>query len=199
MKIGLTILLSLCVINTAFAQFYIPQTTKINTPYGPASFTTYSRVNYYHNSGVNTRPKYAFTAILKDSTRLESYAILDFGGEQDFIVFKSQQQKITVTPKETIELFRTNSEGRKYIGIPADSCWLFLCAKGKINVYSNLPEQNLNFPLAVQQADGPIVPITKQNLIEMVGDHKKALALIEKKQYIKAVKAFNSNFQPGKK
>jgi hypothetical protein len=201
MKIGLTIVLGICFIHSAFAQFAIPQTTKINTPYGPASITTYTYTHqpFYPGGGIPVKTKYALTAILKDSTTLESYTSIDFDEKQGSIVFKNKKEKSTVTPNQTIELFRTNSEGRKYIGIPADSCWLFLCTKGKINTYSNLPELNIKFAIAVQKGDGLILPITKQNLIEMVGDHKKALALIEKKQYIKAVKAFNSNFQPGKK
>ena len=46
--------------------------------------------------------------------------------------------------------------------------------------------------IAVQQGDGSVLPITKQNLTEMVGDHRRALELIEKKKFVKTVQAYST-------
>jgi hypothetical protein len=96
-----------------------------------------------------------------------------------------------IKPIETVELFRILPDGRKFAGVATDSCWLFQCSRGKINGYSRLAEQNDDYIVAIQAGDGPISALNENNLKVLVGDHKRALELIEKKKLLKAIQAFN--------
>jgi hypothetical protein len=119
-----------------------------------------------------------FTIVLKDSTTLTGKTRIEFLDSVSRVVLKDKKEKRIIKSSETLELYRVDPNGYRFSGIATDTCWLFLSTKGKINTYSNLAEHNIEYMIAVQQGDGPILPINKQKLIAMVGDHKRTLELI---------------------
>ncbi|MBK8291440.1 MAG: hypothetical protein IPK96_11390 [Flammeovirgaceae bacterium] len=173
------------------AQFMIPQTTVIKTPNGNVNHTTYSYHQMPTGSIGPVSIKYDFTIVLKDSTVLNARTRIEYKDSTNIVTVKDKNEKRIIKPSETVELFRILPDGRKFGGIATDSCWLFQCTKGKINGYSRLADQNEDHVVAIQTGDGPILPLSKDNLLDMVGEHKYCIELIEKKKFIKAIETYN--------
>jgi len=187
---------SILAFQTATAQtFSVPQTHKINTPYGPAKFTTYTyqrmpMMNFSQQGPVSR--KYQFYLVMKDGGNLVTKNRIDFEDSINSITLKDEPKRV-IKPNETVQIFRMLPEGVKFIGIPTDSCWLFKCAAGKINTYSMLAEQDMAYSVAIQKGDGEIVKLSKENLLELTADAYDAelVALIEKKKFLKAIQRYN--------
>ncbi|MBX2916267.1 MAG: hypothetical protein KF856_13435 [Cyclobacteriaceae bacterium] len=187
---------SILAFQTAFAQtFAIPQTHKINTPYGPAKFTTYTyqrmpMMNYSQQGPVSR--KYQFYLVMKDGGNLVTKNRINFEDSINSITLKDESKRV-IKPNETVQIFRMLPEGVKFIGIPTDSCWLFKCASGKINTYSMLAEQDIAYAVAIQKGEGEIVKLSKENLLELTADANDAelVAMIEKKKFLKAIQRYN--------
>jgi hypothetical protein len=179
---------------TTLAQtFAVPRVHNINTPYGPAKFTTYSyqsmpMMNFSQGGPVSR--KYQFYLIMKDGRSLVTKDRINFQDSINSITVKGET-KLLVKPTETVEIFRMLPEGIKFIGIPTDSCWLFKSSTGKINTYSMLAEQDMSYAVAIQKGTGDIVKLTKENLLELTADKPELIPLIEKKKYLKAIQLYN--------
>ena len=194
MKTPLILFLSLALAGAAFAQM-VPVTTTIRTPYGNVPHTYYVGSPRMHNfSGqVNASLKYKFTIVLKNDSTITVRTRIDHSGATHTLSVKHKDRfEQMISPADTKEIFRYDVENRKISGIPADSCWLFKTKPGKINCYSFLSEMGMAYVIAIQLGDdGPIVPLTKENLIPMVGNDPKLLKYIEKGKLRKAVETFN--------
>jgi hypothetical protein len=70
-------------------------------------------------------------------------------------------------------------DGRKLVGIPTDSCWLFKASSGKITLYSFLAEEDSYTTIAMQEEDGPIEKLDKENLLLIMGHNYRLRKLIE--------------------
>lgn len=107
------------------------------------------------------------------------------------IALKDKSKRV-IKPSETVEIFRM-VEGVKFVGIPADSCWLFKSSEGKISTYSMLAEKVMSYAVAIQKGDGQIVKLSKENLLDMTADANdpELTAMIEKKKYLKAIRTYN--------
>ncbi len=102
------------------------------------------------------------------------------------------KKKVEITPSQTKEISRESYVAKKpLVGIPADSCWLFLSIQGKITAYAYVAEVNSEYLIAVKKYDGPIVKITEASLKEMMQGDEKALKQIEKKRFKKAIEEYN--------
>jgi hypothetical protein len=95
------------------------------------------------------------------------------------------------TPEMTKSI-STMSNGIKMVGIPSDSCWFFIVEKGRINAYSPLAELKLKYVTAIQKDNGPILPLTAENLRQMTGvPSGEVEKLIQEKELIKALQKYN--------
>jgi hypothetical protein len=178
---------------SSLAQFMIPQTTTIRTPYGNVNHTTYTRMPMY-NYGTNgpISNKYEFYIVFKDSSEQVTRAriLMD---SINTITIKEQKNEQVVKPAETNELYRILPNGMRFSGQPADSCWLFLCYKGKINAYSNLAEEDLTYAIAIQKGEGPIVALTATELEKMIdSDDPKMAKLLKRRKFVQVIKAYNA-------
>jgi hypothetical protein len=182
----------------AYANVYsqfgsMPMTTVVQTPYGNVPITTYvpGPRFYYYGQG-NISAKYEFHIVLKnDSTIIERTRINLSKDEDNSLTVKHKRSKHEVFPKDTKFVFRMTLEGKQIVGIPADSCWLFKSVLGKINAYSFLAEEGIQYVIAIQEGSGQIVPLTKENLLPMVATNPKALKLAEKDKLLRAITTFN--------
>jgi hypothetical protein len=192
-KIFTTIILSGSFIN-CHAQFNIPVTTTMHTPGGNVPYTYYvpgPRFNYNYGP-TNISLKYRFNIELKNDSSFETRTRINLDKHEDFLLVKVNKEKKHIVPSETKSISRITMEGRKFVGIPVDSCWLFKVRSGKINMYSFLAEENLSYVIAMQEGnDGPIVPLEKETLQGIMWDDPKLLKLIEKKKYVKAIEGYN--------
>jgi hypothetical protein len=163
----------------------IPMSNTIRTPYGNATYTTWMPgPRMYYGGTATPSYKYPFTIVFKtdkDSTLLVK-AKIDASEKNHVIRTKVNKQKVVIKPTDTREIYRIASWGGKLVGIPADSCWLFLAIKGKISAYSYLAETGTSSwgsIIAVQKGEGqPILPLNKDNLEEMVADNPEALVML---------------------
>ncbi|MFM7859343.1 MAG: hypothetical protein ACKO96_47325 [Flammeovirgaceae bacterium] len=176
----------------------MPMNNTIRTPYGNATYTTWvPGPRMYYGGTATPSYKYLFTIVLKtdnDSTLLVK-AKIDASEKKHVIKAKVNKQKIVIKPTDTREISRIAPWGEKLVGLPTDSCWLFLAIKGKINAYSYLAEKGTSSwgsIIAVQKGEGqPILPLNKDNLEEMVADNPEALTFAKKKKLEKAITAYN--------
>lgn len=180
---------------TSAQTFAVPQVHKINTPYGPAKFTTYTyqrmpMMNFSQQGPVSR--KYQFYLVMKDGGSLVTKNRINFEDSINSITLKDESKRV-IKPYETEQIFRMLEGGVKFIGTPTDSCWLFKCGSGKINTYSMLAEQNMEYAVAIQKGEGEIVKLSKENLLEFTADANdpELTALIEKQKFLKAIQRYN--------
>lgn len=181
----------------SFAQM-IPMTSTIRTPYGnvPYTYHVYSPTpHYYYNQG-SISNKYEFTVVLKNDSMFDVRTRIDLPKDKGnhSITFKTKTGKQTLSPSDTKAITRITYEGKQLYGIAADSCWLFKTDAGRINSYSFLAEPGMSYIIAIQDGEnGPIVPLTKENLQAIVGTgNEKINKLLAKDKLIKAVEEYNS-------
>lgn len=180
------------VTNLAVAQgFYTPQT--FSTPYGNVTTYQYHHTPNYYYAG-NTGPvseKCDYKIVLKNDSIIEVFAKININERVQFISFKRKKEKFIIKPSDTKEII-CSSYSQPMKGIPTDSCWLFKSFSGAINAYSYLPEPETMFIVAVQKGKNePIVPLTKDVLVEMVSDNPKALNKAENDKFVAAIKIYN--------
>jgi hypothetical protein len=174
-------------------QYYSPPMT-VRTPYGNVTTPgTWRPAPYYGNTGP---AKYKFTIVLKNypDSVLEGRSAIytDEAEDIQYLKFRSKGQKIRITPEDTRQISRILVDTHeRYVGFATDSCWLFRSVEGRIDGYSSAAEKGYTYVIAIQQGDGPILPLTKENLEPMIKDHPKAMQYFEKKKLTAAVKAFN--------
>ncbi len=189
----LVLLMFFCCL-TGYTQYNIPVTTTMRTPYGNVPYTYYvpgPRYNYNYGQG-NPSVKYKFTIELKNDSSITTRTRINLDKKEDFLIVKNKKEKREIRPAETKSIYRINYEGRKLIGIPADTCWLFNVKSGKINMYSFLSEEeDLSFVIAIQSGSDPIVPMNKETLTAIMGEDEDLMKLIEKKKFIKAIQKYN--------
>ena len=174
----------------------MPMTSVIPTPYGNVRYTTYVPSPRYYYGQPNISRKYKFEIVLKNDSVFSARTKINLPEEkQQSITLKKGKAQLTLFPSETKSIARTTLDGERMVGIPADTCWLFKTFSGKINTYSFLAEPSMLYIVAIQSGEmGPIVPLTKENLLGMVGmNDAKIVRLVEKGKFIKAIDFFNKN------
>jgi hypothetical protein len=181
-----------------FSQGYIPVTTTTRTPYGNVHQTNYiNNPRYNYGNGPMVTMKFDLEIILQNDSVISKTSQIDFSDRVHFITFKHGKIKTNIKPSETKKVYRYSSAGRKIVGIPADTCWLFLVEKGKINSYSAFPYEMDPIVVAIQNGSGAIVPLTKASLRAMMNTNdEKLLRLIEREKFEKAIHLYNYPVAP---
>jgi len=136
---------------------------------------------------------YEFNVILKNDSSFKTMSkILFDNGGKTYVSAKMLADKNEIYPSDTDFIFGKIGADTWLKGVPADSCWLFKCDEGKINSYSFVPEQGTNLIIAIQKGeDGPILPLTKDNLLSLMADDPKALKLAERNKLTNAIFQYN--------
>jgi hypothetical protein len=197
----LTFVFVVAAYSSCFSQMSIPVTSTIRTPYGNVPHTYYVPGPRMYYGEPNISAKYQFHITLNNDSTFMARTMINLPKEKEnhSITIKSKKERTTLYPADTKSISRTTSDGMRLVGIPADSCWLFKTSKGKINSYSFVAEPGMDYVIAIQNGnDGPIVPLTKDNLLAITGtENEKVAKLIEKGKLIKAIEFYNFN-QPKK-
>jgi hypothetical protein len=193
LSLYITTLFIICLqIIDASGQGYIPVTTQMRTPYGNVPHTYYvpSGMNYYYGRG-SISVKYDFNVVLKNGEQKIIKSKINLQDSVHSLTYKENGEKKKLLPAETTEIYRFTQNGKKIAGVATDSCWLFKVVEGKINGYSFLSEVSTSYLSAFQAGDGEILPLTKDNLMLVVGDDPKRVKWVEKGNYAKAILDFN--------
>src|SRR5690349_3529791 len=167
-------------INLGHAQ-WMPTPRTIQTPYGKATITDYHYhhtppIAYYGKAESKISPKRTFFLVLPNDSIISTFAMIKLE-ETNYIKVKDKDGNKIYYPKDTKSIYRIQPQSKmKVEGIPADSCWLFKTTTGKINAYSFVAEPGTSKIIAIQQGDnGPILPLTEENLVAMVGTANKKI------------------------
>jgi hypothetical protein len=176
-----------------FAQFTtVP--TKMNTPYGKITVPTQVHapwMRYNNFSGYVNRKHHFFIVLLNDSI-IKAKGVIHIEDSIHYLEWGKMNDKWMIKPSETKQVYRLDG-GRRITGMPHDSYWLFPIDTGSIRTYSVLPELDQPLIAYIQKdTSGPLLPFTKENVISLVGDNKKALKLVEKEKLLKAIQEYNT-------
>jgi hypothetical protein len=165
----------------------------IRTPQGNVTVNTFQPGMPMYYGNFNGSIKYNFTVVMRDDSVFTQRMSIDVSEKTHKLKVKSGRARSFIFPGDTKQISRVTPEGRLIKGLPADTCWLFQSVKGKINCYSFLAEEGYDFLAAMQEGnEGLILPITKTNLLDiMQTQDEKILGLIERKQWVKAIRRFN--------
>jgi hypothetical protein len=165
----------------------------IRTPNGNITVNTFQPGMPMYYGNFNSSIKYNFTVVMRDDSVFTQRMSIDVSEKTHKLKVKNGRTRSFIFPGDTKQISRVTSEGRLIKGLPADTCWLFQSVKGKINCYSFLAEEGYDFLAAMQEGDdGLILPITKNNLMNvMQTQDEKILNLMERKQWVKAIRRFN--------
>lgn len=143
-----------------------------------------------------------YSVVLKDSTQMQllSKIYLDSTG-RTYLKYEaktSENSNLLIDKKlycnNTLNILRLETKRKASVeGIVTDSCWLFKVLKGKINIYSFIPDLNVNssYIKAIQIGDGNIESLNEQRLRILMEGNLRALNALDKKDYYKAIYRYN--------
>jgi hypothetical protein len=178
------------------AQHFVPQTSRINTPYGPANITTNQyQPGYMHYGGYPEKgKKYRFTVALKGDSSVIGLGRLDTRKKPNALVLKNGKQRYYLTPIQTRVISRHHTDGRIIEGKPGLDVWYFAIISGEISGFTTKPESGEEYVSYIRKGSrGPIMPLTKVNLELMMG--KELTPEIEKSlkenRLLEALKEYN--------
>jgi hypothetical protein len=162
----------------------------------------------FHPNGLkaslrNNSSNVSYLVELKDSTtcKVSSKIIVD-DYNNSYLVLEDESRKRHdslryqfLVPSDTRSIQKVALDGTILAeGFPLGTSWLFPIAKGNICAYGFFPSpsrpssMHYNF---IQKAGGPILPLTTQLLMEMLGEHEKASNLAEAEKYHEAITLYN--------
>jgi hypothetical protein len=181
----------------ASGQMYSPPMT-IKTPYGnvntPGVYRPYTPV--YGSSQQQTYFKRAKLIVHLNNDSVKNIrAAFDANSKQNTVTIKGKkgQADQVFKPADTKSVSRVFEGVGTLKGIPADSCWLFKIITGRINGYSNVPAYSEYSIIAIQDGEGAIRKLTKDNLSAMIPARSEKLErLLSKNKLIEAIKLFNN-------
>jgi hypothetical protein len=186
------------------AQHYSPPPTYHYTPPAPKFGLGFSVSLWnvaFSNREISRR--HSFSVVLKDSTELivNGKIECDTASGVYSLLWTDKTMKTSdsgrikrIYPAQTSHIARLDKDGvSEYVGFSTDSSWLFPVIAGKLTVYAAVAEENLNevYFLFLRKGEGPMVEFTEGNLEEALMDNKKALVLLKKRKYKKAIGRYN--------
>jgi hypothetical protein len=173
-------------------------TWTVNTPIHTPAGT----INNQQTFGYKTEPfvfkrkatrikSYYNIALLEDSL-VNAYTRVDTKSIPHSITARVGKLTRKFTPRDTQFIVRIGDFSEEYIGLPADSCWMFKMIKGNINVYYFLPFNEWKFAVAIQKNDdGPIQKITSDLIKSLISDAPKAIQFFEANRHLEAILVYN--------
>jgi len=197
LSLSLFTILSLLVTKYAKSQ---PVYTTIKTPNGPVSiktgqyykFPTYNNKTYNNKTGkVISSKQHTFTIVLQNDSMLTTKTAINLENFVHTLTYGKKDTKIIIRPSETKAIYRKDKNGEEIMGMPHDSCWLFLAIKGKINAYSVTSDFSDPMLAYVQKGEGPLLAITDEILAELMADNEKALTILNRNNIDKAIRVYN--------
>ena len=183
---------------SAKAQFAPGIPTFINTPYGNIPIPTYYHMPIaYWNLG--NRPSTIITKDyymikLKNDSTIKVFGELDLTDSIHALMVK-EKKKVTrkIYPIETQYIVALGENNLHIAGNPNDSCWIFKQLDDHVSLYSVVPRAGTEYSIFFSKPGNPeLFALNEANLLALVGDDDKLIEAIKKKNYVKAVKKYNS-------
>lgn len=191
-------MMGLCV-GSSVAQMpnYMPAVNRAQSNFQFHQFMMSSLNRNYYNASVQ---KHTFKVIMADGNEQTVSGKIQADSPNHYLLWddKSLKKKDSgyhkkIFPNQTKSIIRMDQNSEEYTGTASDSCWLFKAITGKINAYSPVADESLtaDFLIFIQLADGPLLPLTDENLATMVKENEKAYGFLQKKKYRRAIEVYN--------
>lgn len=171
--------------------------TPIHTPAGTINnqetflYTGDMSSPFFFKSKITKIKSYYDIALPGDSL-VRAYTRVDIKTVPHSITVRIGRVSRRLTPPETQFIVKIGDNNQEYIGLPADSCWMFRMISGEINVYHFLPFNQWEFAVAIQKGqDAPIQKITPDLIKFLISDDQKAMQFFEDGKHETAIRVYN--------
>lgn len=190
---------------TAKAQFVPGVPTFINTPYGNIPIPTYYHMPMaYFNLGnstsaINTKDYYMVK--LKNDSTIKVYGEIDLTDSIHTLNVKEKRKIVRkIYPNETKYIVALGEKNLRVAGNANDSCWIFQQLKDSVSLYIVVPASDVSYSLFYSKSGNTdLISMTEANLLALVGNDEELIKIIQKdKNYVKAIKKYNTKLKSGK-
>jgi hypothetical protein len=139
-------------------------------------------INSFAQTRYKVSPHHDFKVVFKDGSSRVINGLINSISHKNLALLSKDT---TIYPKET-QYISIIKDGKEIIGMasPDSSCWLFTSIKGKISVYSAIPE--LKGRMDRIEKNGILVPYTVENFSNMLSDNPQLQNKYNR--YVKRVK-----------
>ena len=182
------------IINFTLCNAQFTPSSRINTPFGSAIIPGHYNTNFFNFSPKNFETaKHDFLIELVNGEVLEVKTKIQFRDSTSFLKWKQNGETKILLPHETKSIYHSSYKRNIFKGIPIKNAWVFQVDSAKINTFTITSDFIKSTPITHIQKHGnaEILPLTKENLVEMVADNPRALVLAKKNKLYKAIKAYN--------
>lgn len=197
-KFSLLLIICCCSFFLSKAQFVPGVPTFVSTPYGNIPIPTYYHmpIAYFSlgskSSAINTKDYYMIK--LKNDSTIKVYAEIDFSDSIHALVIKEKRKIVRkIAPSETKYIVALGENNLRIAGNPNDSCWTFKQLEDSVSLYSVVPKIGTEYAIFFSKPESTeLIILNEANLLTLVGNDEKLIELITHKNYVKAVKKYNS-------
>ena len=123
--------------------------------------------------------EYDWQIILKNDSSFNIKSSLYYFDKVQLVSYQIGNRAASIRPADTKLVFILNNGKIDMMGLPSDSCWFFQSLKGEINVYSKIPTHKLKHAALIQKGTGPLVPLSRDNLLALIADDPEMTDYLE--------------------
>ncbi|HMG94028.1 MAG TPA: hypothetical protein VK589_28405 [Chryseolinea sp.] len=159
------------------------------------ALTTYIRDVWApeHAKRIKKVQKYTFVIVFNNDSSIVTQTNVELILGRFIMMVGSGKDMTVVKAEHTKNVYRRLDTGKHIPGIPIDKAWIFKINEGPIFVYSFFSDAELKYEniAAIQKNDGPIVVLSRDNLLTMIEPGSDAYPLAENSELEKAIRKYN--------
>jgi hypothetical protein len=142
---------------------------------------------------IKKMPKRKFIIVFKNDSTIIAQTNVEKILDSYIMIVGKKDDMVAIKPAQTKNVYRKLNNGTNIPGIPFDRGWIFKINEGPIYTYSYFPEATSKYEniVAIQKGDGPIVLLTRGNLMEMLERDSKAMSLAEEGDLEESIRTYN--------
>jgi hypothetical protein len=160
-----------------------------------APLTKYLRDVWAPEHVMRTRKvqKYTFVIVFKNDSSIVTQTNVELILDTFIMMVGSGDDMTVVKPEHTKNIYRRLDTGKHIPGTPFDRGWIFKINDGPIFIYSFFADIGIKYEniAAIQKHDGPIVLLTRENLLTMIEPGSDAYALARDSDMEMAIRTYN--------
>jgi hypothetical protein len=160
-----------------------------------APLTKYLRDVWAPEHVMRTRKvqKYTFVIVFKNDSSIVTQTNVELILDTFIMMVGSGDDMTVVKPEHTKNIYRRLDTGKHIPGTPFDRGWIFKINEGPIFIYSFFADIGIKYEniAAIQKHDGPIVLLTRENLLTMIEPGSDAYALARDSDMEMAIRTYN--------
>jgi len=146
-----------------------------------------------HAKRIKKVQKYTFVIVFKNDSSIVTQTNVELILDTFIMMVGSGEDMTVVKPEHTKNIYRRLDTGKHIPGTPFDKGWIFKINEGPIFIYSFFADTVIKYEniAAIQKHDGPIVLLTRANLLKMIEPGSDAYALAQNSDLEMAIRTYN--------